>query len=226
MNSQAETIFIIDDEESIRQALSAYLESFGYHVEIFSSSEEFLARNTYTGIGCLVLDVNLNGKSGLELQEELFTDHSILPIIFISGLGNIQMSVRALKKGAVNFLEKPFSQEELLNSINEALSLSRQLKQQRDESQLAQQLISLLTSRELEVLRYSMSGLLNKQVASELNIAEQTVKHHRQSISEKLNVKSMPEMIRIAEKAGVRSFLEDEDQSHLQKYFSRPQNRE
>lgn len=226
MNSPAETIFIIDDEESVRHALSAYLESFGFNVETFVSSEEFLARQTHTGIGCMILDVNLNGKSGLELQEELFTDHSILPIIFISGSGNIQMSVRALKKGAVNFLEKPFSEVELLASVREALTLSRQLKSEKDESQLAQNLISLLTSRELEVLRYSMSGLLNKQVASELNIAEQTVKHHRQSISEKLNVKSMPEMIRIAEKAGIHSFLDDEAQSGIQKYYNKSQHRE
>ncbi len=226
MNSQAETIFIIDDEESIRHALSVYFESCGYNVETFGSSEEFLAREAYPGIGCLVLDVNLNGKSGLELQEELFTDQSVLPIIFISGRSNIQMSVKALKKGAVNFLEKPFSPEELLTSVREALTLSRQMKSEKDESQLARHLISLLTSRELEVLRYSMSGLLNKQVAAELNIAEQTVKHHRQSISEKLKVKSMPEMIRIAEKAGIHSFLDTENQVRIQKYYCRPHNGE
>ena len=198
-----ETIFIIDDEESVRRSLSLFLTSCGYKVESCGSSEEYLAREAFDGTGCLVLDINLGGRTGLDLQDELAAADSHLPIIFITGKGNIQMSVKALKKGAVNFLEKPFEHEELLQSVSEALSLSRQLKSDMEEKREARKLTDTLTPRELEVLKYSTSGMLNKQIASALNIAEQTVKLHRQSICTKLGVKSVPEIIRIAEKAGV-----------------------
>lgn len=221
-----ETIFIIDDEESVRRALSSFLQSYDFRVETFSSSEEYLAREAFSGTGCLLLDVNLEGKSGLDLQEEMVAADSKLPVIFITGRGNIQMSVKALKKGAVNFLEKPFKEEELLQSINEALQVSRKLKYEKAEAHKALQLINALTSRELEIFKYSISGLLNKQVAYELKIAEQTVKHHRQSISEKLGVKSIPEMILIAEKAGFSSFLNSDEQFRVQPYQQRQKDRE
>jgi FixJ family two-component response regulator len=152
-------------------------------------------------VGCLLLDVNLGGKNGLQLQEVLNTTDSHLPIIFITGQGNIQMSVHALKKGAVNFLEKPFEDEELLQSVNEALELSRKLLTEKSEFRKAQELLKTLTPREFEILKHVITGMLNKQIAAELQIAEQTVKLHRQKICEKLGVKSVPEMIRIAEKA-------------------------
>jgi two-component system, LuxR family, response regulator FixJ len=201
MNENKTTIFIIDDDPSIKRSLTLFLTSAGYKVESFSSSEEYLARVGYDGVGCLLLDVNLGGKNGLQLQEELLTQDSHLPIIFITGQGNIHMSVHALKKGAVNFLEKPFEDEELLQSVNEALELSRKLITEKSEFQRAQELLKTLTPRESEILKYVITGMLNKQIAAELQIAEQTVKLHRQKICEKLGVKSVPEMIRIAEKA-------------------------
>jgi FixJ family two-component response regulator len=203
MKNKTETIFVIDDDESVRRSLSLFLKATKYDVEAYSSSEEYLTREPYEGIGCLILDVNLGGKTGLELQEELETNGSHLPIIFITGIGNIHMSVTALKKGAINFLEKPFEEEELLQSISEALAISKKMKAENDELKNARNLIGSLTQRENEVLKYLLTGMLNKQIANELKIAEHTVKLHRISICEKLGVKSVAEIIHIAEKAGV-----------------------
>ena len=199
----SETIFIIDDDKSVRRSLSLFLQSFGYQVETYESAEEFLETNKFDGVGCIILDVNMSGKSGLELQEELIKTGSDLPIIFITGKGNIQMSVNAVKKGAVNFLEKPFGDEEILHAISEAIQLSGEKHTQMIEKTEAQNLMKMLTPRELEIVKYLPTGLLNKQIAGELNIAEQTVKIHRRNICDKLGVKSVPEIIRITEKAGV-----------------------
>ena len=199
----SETIFIIDDDKSVRRSLSLFLQSFGYQVETYESAEEFLETNKFDGVGCIILDVNMSGKSGLELQKELIKTGSDLPIIFITGNGNIQMSVNAVKKGAVNFLEKPFGDEEILHAISEAIQLSGEKHTQMIEKTEAQNLMKMLTPRELEIVKYLPTGLLNKQIAGELNIAEQTVKIHRRNICDKLGVKSVPEIIRITEKAGV-----------------------
>lgn len=198
---EQETVFIIDDDVSVRRSLSLFLKANNFHIEAFSSSEEYLEREAFSGTGCLILDVNLEGKNGFDLQEELAAMKSHLPIIFITGRGSIHMSVKALKKGAVNFLEKPFSEEELLQSINEALAMSQKLRVERDEILKAQKLVKTLTPRESEILKYVITGMLNKQIANELQIAEQTVKLHRQSICEKLGVKSVPEIMRIVEKS-------------------------
>jgi len=199
-----ETIFIIDDDKAVRRSLSLFLQSVGYQVETYESAEGFLEREKFDGAGCIILDVNMSGKSGLELQEELFKSGSELPIVFVTGKGNIQMSVNAIKKGAVNFLEKPFKEEDILNSVSESVILSRNLVMQKTEQKTAQNLINMLTPRELEVVKYLPTGLLNKQIAAELNIAEQTVKIHRRNICDKLGAKSVPEIIRITEKAGVK----------------------
>lgn len=198
-----ETIFIIDDDKSVRRSLSLFLQSYGYQVETYESAEEFLETEKFDGAGCIILDVNMSGKSGLELQEELIKTGSDLPIIFITGKGNIQMSVNAVKKGAVNFLEKPFKEEDILNSVSESVQLSKNLVAQKTEQKTAQNLVNLLTPRELEIIKYLPNGLLNKQIAAKLNIAEQTVKIHRRNICDKLGVKSVPEILRIAEKARI-----------------------
>ena len=184
-----------------------FLMTYGYEVETYASSEEYLEREPFEGTGCIILDVVMKGKSGLELQEELLKIDSQLPIIFITGHGNIHMSVRTLKNGAFNFLEKPFKDEELIKSVSEAIELSRRIKEEKEEIRKAKKLTGKLSPRESEILRYLITGLLNKQIASELNIAEQTVKLHRHSISEKLGVKSVPEIIRIADKAGIIPFV-------------------
>jgi FixJ family two-component response regulator len=203
MPDDSETIFVIDDDKSVRRSISLFLEASGYKVETYESAEEFLERELFTSSGCLILDVNLEGKSGLELQKKMVILDSHLPIIFITGRGNIPMSVDALRSGAVNFLEKPFKEETLLNSITEALSISKKLLREKKELKQAQGLVGTLTARETEVLKYIITGILNKQIAGLLGIAEHTVKLHRHSICEKLGVKSLPEIIRVADKAGI-----------------------
>jgi two-component system response regulator TtrR len=206
MKQVGETVFIIDDDESVRSSLSLFLQLSDYDVESFESSEEFLNREGHKKAGCIILDVNMPGKSGLELQEELISRNSHLPIIFITGYGNIHMSVDTVKKGAVNYLEKPFNEEELLYSVSEAVALSHKMIAEREAISKAKQLINKLSQRENEILTYIITGMLNKQIAYKLNIGEHTVKVHRRSISEKLGVKSIPEIIRIAEKAGIHPF--------------------
>lgn len=206
MNKDQATIFIVDDDHSVRRSLSLFLIEEGYIVETFPGAEEFIARDPYEGVGCLILDINMKRMSGLGLQEELSRETSNLPVIFITGYGDVRKSVTAIKMGAVNFLEKPFSEEDLLKSISEALDLSRHLITENEDIQTSLKLINTLTPREYEVCKYVMSGMLNKQIAYELNITEQTVKIHRHNLLEKLGVKSVPEIIRIADKAGVIPF--------------------
>jgi len=202
----SETVFVIDDDISIRRSLTFLLNSYNYTVETFSSAEEFLERDPYASVGCIILDINMEGKSGLELQDDLLKLGSYLPIIFITSIGNVHLSVQTIRKGAVNFLEKPFKENELLHSIAEAIELSRELKTEKDEISRAKGLIELLTPRETEILRYLITGMLNKQTAAELSISEHTVQLHKLSISNKLGVKTIPEMIQIAQFAGITPF--------------------
>ncbi len=205
MNKASEIIFLIDDDESVRNSLSLFLQFDGYTVEPYESAEDFLQRPIHEGTGCIILDVNLSGKSGIELQEELISRGSHLPIIFITGYANIHMSVHALKKGAVNYLEKPFEEDELLHSVTEAVSNSYKIMAENEALQKARQLIQKLTPKEYEVLTYLITGLLNKQIADKLNIVEHTVKIHKRSICEKFGVKSVPEIIHISYQAGLLS---------------------
>lgn len=206
MTNMSEIVFVIDDDESVRKSISLFLMASGYEVKSMGSAEEYLGEEAYNGIGCLILDVHLGGKSGLELQNELLGMNSQLPIIFITGQGDIHMSVKALKNGAVNFLEKPFSDDELLQSISEALLLSRRLKREKEECDKCRFLMDALTPREHQILNLLITGMLNKQIAGELGIAEHTVKLHRHNICEKLGVKSVPEIIYIRN-AAVNLFL-------------------
>jgi len=205
MNKAGEILFLIDDDESVRSSLTLFLQLLDYKVESFESAEEFLQRPIHEGTGCIILDVNLSGKSGLELQEELISRSSHLPIIFITGYANIRISVHALKNGAVNYLEKPFEEDEILHSVAEAVALSHKILAENEVFQKARQLIQKLTPKEYEVLTYLITGLLNKQIADKLNIVEHTVKIHKRSICEKFGVKSVPEIIHIAYQAGLFS---------------------
>lgn len=204
MTKSDEKIFLIDDDPSIRRSLPLLLKSSDYSVETFSSSEEFLKQGEFSGTGCIILDINLGGKSGLELQDELLNRPYHLPIVFITGKGKVPESVVALKKGAADFLQKPFDDEQLLKAVQEAVAKSRKLKQEFDELRQLNNKLAKLTERELEVFKFVVSGMLNKQIASELNIAEHTVKLHRGKITEKLGIKSVAELVRVAEKAGIQ----------------------
>jgi FixJ family two-component response regulator len=198
------TIFVIDDDPSVLKSLGRLLKSLGFDTETFASAELFLARKHYDGIGCIVLDVQMPGLSGMDLQDELSRADYSMPIIFITGHGNIPMSVQAMKKGAVNFLAKPFDDEELLQAVREAIEKDRRAKAERAEVHDALKLIEQLTQREQEVLRYVITGMLNKQIALKLDIAEKTVKVHRGRIMEKLCVESVADLVRLAEKAGIQ----------------------
>jgi FixJ family two-component response regulator len=202
MSDKKEIIIIIDDDASVRRNISLLLKSADYEVESFSSAEEFLKKEYDDTTGCIILDVHLEGKSGLELQEELSSKAYQLPIIFITGKGDIPMSVQALKKGAVDFLPKPFDDGQLFKAIEEALIKSRRIKAEHDELKRVQVLVDSLTPRELEVFKIVITGMLNKQIAYNLNIAEHTVKLHRKKITEKLGVKSVAEMVQLAQTVG------------------------
>lgn len=200
-----EKIFVIDDDVSVRRSLPMLLYSADYEVETFSSSEDFINREPFKGTGCILLDIDLGGKNGLELQEELLQRQYSLPIIFITGKGGVPESVRALKKGAINFLQKPFDDDLLLDSVKEAVLKSQEMEKEFDELLKIQSSLSNLTERELEILEYVVTGMLNKQIAYKLDITEHTVKLHRGSITKKLGVKSVTQLVRIAEKVGLKS---------------------
>jgi len=204
MNKTNNKVFLIDDDEEICQSISLLLNSAGYTVETFRSTENFLETKNHSGAGCILLDVFLGGKTGLELQEEIETKFESLPIIFITGQGTIPLSVEAMKKGALNFLQKPIDDKELFNAIDEAINRSNALISKQNEMEKFKSAVNSLTSREYEIFRYVISGMLNKQIAAELGIAEHTVKNHRLKITEKLGVKSVAEMIYVAEKLNIK----------------------
>jgi FixJ family two-component response regulator len=203
MNGPNPTIFIIDDDSSMRRALSYLLQSAGYKVETYSSAEKFLQRDPYDGVGCMLLDVRMPGLSGMDLQEKLMRPDYMMPIIFLTGHGELSMGVHAMKKGAVDFLTKPCDDEQLLAAVNRAVEKDMQARGSYKQKQEIRRRIELLTPRENEILRYVITGLLNKQIAATLGIAEPTVKIHRGRIMEKLRAESVADLVRMAGKAGI-----------------------
>lgn len=200
IKEEASKIFIIDDEESVRNGLSLLLKSANYDSEAFASVAEFLARDEYLFPSCILLDVYMEGESGLELLESVARKYYCSPVIYITGFGDIPMSVSALKKGALNFLQKPIDDELLIDAINEALKISRNKLDSHNEITKLKTRIDSLTPREFEIFKLVIKGLLNKQIAYELNIAEHTVKLHRGKVTEKLGVKNVADLIHIAER--------------------------
>jgi len=196
-------VFVIDDDASMRRALSYLLQSAGYKVETHSSAEEFLRREHYDGVGCIILDVRMPGLSGMDLQEKLMGSDYRMPIIFLTAHGELSMGVEAMKKGALDFLTKPCDDEQLLGAVRSAIEKDKQARGSYKEKQEIRGRIELLTARENEILRYVISGKLNKQIAAKLGIAEQTVKIHRGRIMEKLCAESVADLVRLAGKAGV-----------------------
>jgi len=197
------TVFVVDDDASIRDALKSLIRSVGLKVELFGSPREFLQGKRPDAPSCLVLDVRLPGKSGLDFQRELVEANIPLPIIFITGHGDIPMSVRAMKAGAVEFLTKPFRDQDLLDAIQVALERDRARRQRQAEIAMLRERLESLTPREREILPRVVSGLLNKQVAAELGTTEATVKVHRSQLMRKMGADSLPELVRMAEKIGI-----------------------
>lgn len=199
------TVFLVDDDPSVRKALTRLIKSAGYEAQAFASARDFLDywRGADEGACCVVLDVRMPGLSGLDLQHELQAANTLLPIIFITGHGDIPMSVRAMKDGAVDFLPKPVNDRDLLEAIKQALARADRDCTERRELEDVQRRLENLTPREREVMTFVVRGLLNKQIAFELGTVEKTIKVHRARVMEKMQVDSLADLVRLAEKVGM-----------------------
>ena len=193
-------VFIVDDDDSVRKALTRLVKSVDLTVETFASADDFLKRDSHNGPACLVLDIRMPGLSGLDLQDELVAAGRTLPIIFVSAHGNIPLSVRAMKAGAVDFIEKPFEDQTLLDAIHQSLKKDRQAKLGQAELREIQRRVDSLTPREREVFAHVVSGKLNKQIAFELGTTERTIKAHRSRVMKKMQANSLADLIRLAER--------------------------
>ena|SRR5258707_9133682 len=197
-------VFVVDDDAPMRESLRNLIRSVGLRVEIFSSAQEFLESNRPEMPSCLVLDVRLPGLSGLDLQRRTTEAGMEIPIIFITGYGDIPMTVRAIKAGAVEVLSKPFRDQDLLDAIQLALERDRKARDQRASLEVLRSRFARLTPREREVMARVVVGLLNKQVGAQLGMSETTVKIHRHQVMEKMGAGSLPELVRMADRLGIR----------------------
>jgi FixJ family two-component response regulator len=203
MTEAAAIVFVVDDDESVRQSLKNLVGSVGLRVEAFASAQEFLRSKLMDVPACLVLDVRLPGLSGLDLQKRMTDAGMEIPIIFITGHGDIPMTVQAMKAGAVEFLTKPFRDQDLLDAIQQALERDRIAREQRAEMEELRGRLDSLTPREREVMGLVVAGLLNKQIAGELGTSETTIKIHRHQVMEKMAAGSLAELVRMAHRLGI-----------------------
>jgi RNA polymerase sigma factor (sigma-70 family) len=196
-------VYVIDDDAQTREALKNLMRSVGLHAEVFASAQDFLRSKRPDMPACLVLDVRLRGLSGLDLQKRMAEAKIEVPIIFITGYGDIPMTVQAMKAGAVEFLTKPFRNQELLDAIQQALERDRSTREQRAKNEELYDRYDSLTPREREVMTLVVAGLLNKQIAGELGTSETTVKNHRHQIMEKMGADSLAELVKMAYNLGI-----------------------
>jgi len=203
MTEQQPLVFVIDDDASVRDGVSDLLHSVGVRVETFGSVQEFLQSKRADAPGCIVLDVRLPGTSGMEFQRTLAESSIQLPVIFISGYGDISMSVRAMKSGAMEFLTKPLRDQELLDAVQAGIERDRARRQQVKLVAELQERFMSLTARERDVLPLVVAGRQNKQIAHELNLSEMTVKVHRSQVMRKMRAKSLVDLVRMADRLGV-----------------------
>jgi FixJ family two-component response regulator len=205
MSPAEPAVYVVDDDLSVRVAMERLLKSVGLTVKTFASAQEFLDRATPEWSGCLIVDLRMPGMGGLDLQDQLSARQVSLPVIFLTGYGTVPASVRAMKAGAVDFLEKPVDDQTLLDAVHKALERDRGARLNQAEMQDLHQRLAALTPREYEVLTFIISGRLNKQAAAELGTTEKTIKVHRARIMDKLQCASLAELVRLAEKAGIKT---------------------
>lgn len=198
------TVFIVDDDPSMHRSLERLLRSVGFNVETFASAQQFLSGDPVAGPACLVLDVQMPGLNGLDLQDKLAVRHRRIPIIFISGHSTIPMSVRAMKGGAVDFFTKPFDDQDLVAAIGKAIDGDGKARQEQAKLAEIQQRIDILTPRERQVLQLVVAGKLNKQIAFALGTSEKTIKVHRGHVMEKMQAHLLAELVRLADKLGIQ----------------------
>jgi FixJ family two-component response regulator len=203
MSETEGVVFVVDDDEPMRRSLENLIRSVGLRVEAFATAQEFLRGERPNLPSCLVLDVRLPGLSGLDLQKRMAEANSEIPIIFITGHGDIPMTVQAMKAGAVEFLTKPFRDQALLDAIQQALERDRQARKQRADIEALRRRFDSLTPREREVIALVVAGLLNKQIAGELGTSEAAVKVHRQHVMEKMGADSLADLVRLAARLGI-----------------------
>jgi FixJ family two-component response regulator len=197
-------VLVVDDDVSVREALGSLIQSAGLRVETFASAQEFLARPPIDAPGCLVLDVRLPGLSGLDLQKRMAEVNLEIPIVFITGHGDVPTSVQAMKAGALEFLTKPFAEQDLLDAIQQAIKRDRVARQRRAEMKDLQGRYQSLTPREREVMKRVINGLLNKQIAAELGTTEFTVKFHRGHVMHKMRADSLADLVTMSDRLGIR----------------------
>lgn len=203
MTAKNPVVFVVDDDEAVRKSLVRLIKSVGLTVQDFSSAREFLEIDPYAGPSCLVLDVRMPGLSGLDLQKELGQMGHNIPIIFITGHGDILMSVRTMKRGAVDFITKPFNDQDLLDAIYQAIEKDKQARREQGQIKAIQQRVDSLTPRESEVFALVVTGMLNKQIAYDLVMSEKTVKVHRARVMHKMQADSLAELVRLAYRVGI-----------------------
>ena len=203
MGDISPVVFVVDDDASVREALESLLRSAGFQARTFCSAQEFLDAAPLDALACLVLDMWLPGTNGLDLQRELAARRAHLPIVFISGNGDIRMSVRAIKAGAIEFLPKPFHDQDLLDAVQQALQGAEIAQKEREETREVAARFATLTPRERQVLELVVRGRLNKQIAAELGIREVTVKIHRAQVMHKTRAGSLPELVRLSQRVGI-----------------------
>jgi len=202
MTEPGATVYVVDDEPDMLKALERLLAAAGYSVQTFPSPEQFLAQHDDTAPGCIVLDLALPGLNGLELQQALQAQGSALPIVFLTGRGDIVASVRAMKLGAADFLTKPVDADELIAAIDAALERNSEQRAARAEKHLMASRLATLTTREREIFALIAQGRLNKQIAAECGTVEKTIKFHRANLMRKLGVRTVADLVRLAERAG------------------------
>ena len=205
MTKEEHVVYVVDDDPSVRRAMERLLRSAGYGTKTFASASEFLDFNCLDAPGCLVLDIRMPKLSGLELQDRLAEKGVSLPIVFITGHGTVPRSVKAFKAGALDFLQKPFEDGELLDAVSRGIEKHCRLRQEQSELKVLRTRLDTLTPREREVFALVASGMLNKRIAFELGTAEKTIKVHRARVMEKMGAQSLADLVRFAEKLGIRS---------------------